>query len=1015
MGERRWTPEQAAAVIATEDLLLTANAGTGKTTTVVGKILWALGLDVESGPAGPLPRPETPIDIAQVVAITFTEKAAHDLERKLRSALEASADGAALRWRLDEAYIGTIHGFCAMLLREHALRLGIDPTFRVLDAREARANQEDLIRDVVMEALAKEDVGAELLARRYRLYKSGFAGGIVDLVRSMMRDLRWHRARYAQWATNEELDRDKLEALCPDWSDGTDDDAFEMTNALYRLARRSLERWKALEIEENVRDFDALVLDARALLCEASGAAALPEIRRRCRLLIIDELQDTDFAQRDLAFAIAGEGDGPQLFFVGDPKQSIYRFRGADVSVWNAVEEALRGRGRQLPLSVSFRSTPAVVDLVNNVAERAMNVAANDLRDEGLSSAVGYSELAAKRTDTAVAAAHYIEVAGTNVASRRPEEGRKVGAYIQDLIDNATVRDIDRDEERLCTYADVAVLYRASTDIELVAQALREMAVPFRMAGTPHLERRLEVLDLVNLLRLLHDPGDDLCALGFLRSPFVSLRDDVIARMRLSLPRRTLLQQARLLLTGDGWSPAASEQIPELEREALARALEVLEEARALVGRRPINEIVDRVLDRTGYREQLVLREGYEEALTNIQGFLRMLEGYRELELGQFLEMWDRWGGEDTGIPQAAMHSTDDDVVTLSTIHAAKGLEWPVVIVIKGEASCWHEPTNSLVTDPRLGPLIVPRKNERGGRAERIVQRERLEETAEATRLLYVALTRARDRIVVAGFENFRDDSFWGWIQPAVEEGALTAAVPAPRTPTAVAEPTLEWLSRMTEEEAPPLVAPVPQPAPRWLTSATELMLKDKDAEAWERRYEHGALASWEFTRDGGEAKLPANIRGSLIHGVLERIQEESELAGLLDETIGGLDDADIEYALGPGSSYREAVEAEIAKVISSPQWAEYTAGEHYRELSFVHLAEEREWRAGAFDLYRPGVPESLVMDFKTHPVNDARAAAKVAAGYSVQVEVYRNAGELAGPTDVRLEFTRLGDRGGWQ
>lgn len=1013
MGERRWTAEQAAAVTATEDVLLTANAGTGKTTTVVGKILWALGMEVDEGPEGPLPPVEKPLDIAQIVAITFTEKAAHDLERKLRSALESSATGPSLRWRLDEAYVGTIHGFCAMLLREHALRLGIDPTFRVLDAREARAKQEDLIRDVVMEALADEDAGADVLARRFRLYKSGFAGGIVDLVRSMMRDLRWHAASYAQWTTDENLDGDKLKAVCAQWTDGPDDDTFETTNALYRLARTFLERWKAFELEENVRDFDALVLDARALLCESSGEAALSEIRRRCRLLIIDELQDTDFAQRDLAFAIAGQGDGPQLFFVGDPKQSIYRFRGADVSVWNDVEKALQGRGRQLPLSVSFRSTTPVVDLVNEVGERTMNAAANELREERLSSAVGYSELAASRTDVSVAAAHYIHVAGTNVATRRPEEGRRVGEYIRDLVDNAAVRDVDSGVERPCTYADIAVLYRASTDIELVAQALRKTGVPFRMAGMPHLERRLEVLDLVNLLRLLRDPGDDMCAFGFLRSPFVSLRDEVIARMRLRSPRRTLLEQARMLFEGDEWSPAEFDQVPELEREALGRALQVIQEARALVGRRPLDEIVDRVLDRTGYREQLVLRQGYEEALTNIQAFLRMLEGYRELELGQLLEMWDRWGGEDTGIPQAAMHSTDDNVVTLSTIHAAKGLEWPVVIVIKGEASCWHEPTNGLVTDPMLGPLIVPKKDDRGDRAVQIIRRERLEETAEAARLLYVALTRARDRVIVTGFEKAREDSFWAWTQPAVGQGALTAVMPEPRTATDAAGPTLDWLSRVTEEEAPPLVAPMLSPAPRWLTSATELMLKDKDPEAWERRYEHGALAPWEFTRDGGANKVPANVRGTVIHGVLERIQEERELAQLLDETIGGLDDADIESVLGAGSAYREALEAEIANVVRSPEWAAYTEGEHYRELSFTHLADRRAWRAGAFDLYRPGDPEALIVDFKTHPVKTEEEAEKVAEGYGVQVRVYREAAALRGAAEVRLHFTNLDGRDG--
>ena len=127
MSSPRWTAEQAEAVTATEHVLLTASAGTGKTTTVVGKILWALGLPVLEGPGGMLaPNPE-PLKLADIVAITFTEKAAADLRSKLRSALEKADPGGDLRWKLDEAYVGTIHGYCARILREQALRLGIDP------------------------------------------------------------------------------------------------------------------------------------------------------------------------------------------------------------------------------------------------------------------------------------------------------------------------------------------------------------------------------------------------------------------------------------------------------------------------------------------------------------------------------------------------------------------------------------------------------------------------------------------------------------------------------------------------------------------------------------------------------------------------------------------------------------------------------------------------------------------------------------------------------------------------
>jgi len=144
----QWTGEQAEAVTARGDVLLAASAGTGKTTTVVGKILWMLGLDAgrRGDPPVSLPPCETPCRLDQIAAITFTEKAAYDLKRKLRAEIEASERADELRWEIDNAAVGTIHGFCGELLREHSLRLGIDPTFRVLDERETRLQQNELLR-----------------------------------------------------------------------------------------------------------------------------------------------------------------------------------------------------------------------------------------------------------------------------------------------------------------------------------------------------------------------------------------------------------------------------------------------------------------------------------------------------------------------------------------------------------------------------------------------------------------------------------------------------------------------------------------------------------------------------------------------------------------------------------------------------------------------------------------------------------------------------------------------------
>ena len=132
---------------------------------------------------------------------------------------------------------------------------------------------------------------------------------------------------------------------------------------------------------------------------------------------------------------------------------------------------------------------------------------------------------------------------------------------------------------------------------------------------------------------------------------------------------------------------------------------------------------------------------------------------------------------------------------------------------------------------------------------------------------------------------------------------------------------------------------------------------------------------------------MPPRRRGAVIEGVRERIEEEAELARILDETIGSLDEPQIDGVLGSGSNYRTALEEEIRGVVRSSEWAWYVEGEHYRELEFVHLAGPREWRAGAFDLYRPDEPDAVIVDFKTQEVGEDDVE-QVAEPYRVQARV---------------------------
>jgi hypothetical protein len=221
--------------------------------------------------------------------------------------------------------------------------------------------------------------------------------------------------------------------------------------------------------------------------------------------------------------------------------------------------------------------------------------------------------------------------------------------------------------------------------------------------------------------------------------------------------------------------------------------------------------------------------------------------------------------------------------------------------------------------------------------------------------------------------------------------------------------PELGWLEGVVPAgELPDLAAPLAAPAPSHLRSATELMARCRNWEDHRLRYVHGITPVWRFERRPAvQAAGPAaDLRGALVHGVLERIQEEEELAELLEVAVAALDAPELEEHLAPGSAYRVALEEEIRRVVTGREWSWYVDGPHWRELRFVHLRAPGRWRVGAMDLYRPGVP-AVIVDFKTQQVTAGEVAGE-ARKYQVQAAVYRAAAAaLQGPAQVRFHFTR--------
>jgi ATP-dependent helicase/nuclease subunit A len=947
-------------------VLVAAGAGTGKTQCVVGRLLYALGEEVVGRRL-----PETArLALRDVAAITFTNVAAADLQRKLREALRAAGRGADAE-RVDTARIGTIHSFCGQILREFALQLDRSPGLLALDEAEAVALGADSAREVLLDAVERgESAGLNELLGAYEVEK------------------------VERWVARLAADGDRLAML------ERDAEADSRERAILELARRAHELVRQRLHERSAFDFDAMIGLTRDLLRDRPDVRRV--LQRRIRLLIVDEFQDVDPAQQEIAWLLGEPGqagsNATRLMLVGDPKQSIFRFRRADVTVWNRVQRDFEaGAGAVHVLSENFRSRRAILGFVDAVlgpeldapvdpaagraeyevpAQALLATAANDLPDPAV-------ELLVLPPDS-----HGKSRTGT---SARSLEIPAVAARVRELVSAGTAP------------GDIALLVAAWGAVGEYREALRREGVAsWTLRNEGYWERR-EVLDCVVALQCLRDPHDDLALMGVLRSPLVGVRDE------------TLLEMAR-----QGRTPywPRLEQVECTERELVAFGAGLIRRLARLRDRMPHDELLQELLDSSGYLAHLrLLGEDGRQAMANVRKLLRLLRGWRELPLSDVLRVIAEFREREEGTREGdAPLASREDAVTITSIHSSKGLEWPVVI--------WADATRGA---PELDWFFVPgrtavrlrspdvddwKDDPRFVAARRAEERE---ERAQRKRLWYVAATRARERLIVAGVPLGEPKKLGGTVaecmgrlgvlsQPQVEyrdhQGmSFTAAVRV--APEVVPLPeVVEPLPVLGAEVLGAMPAPVVVAAGRRRHSASELLTLSRCARKHWFAYTAG-LREPEVDRGSAEF-LDAVTRGQIVHDVLERLKELDELDRLLEDAIGRWDpDAPPPEAV-TGGRYRAKLREEVERVAKH---ADYRAVADLpgarRELGFVHLEGEGREFQGKLDLAAVRSDGVVLVDVKTSQGLTEDAARLRAASYQPQRNVYVRAVEAVGGRDV--------------
>jgi ATP-dependent helicase/nuclease subunit A len=834
--------------------------------------------------------------------------------------------------------------------------------------------------------------------------------------------------------------------------------------ALLRLASLASDRHVRRMIDDGVLDFDRIILWTRDLLRD--DADARRSLQRRLRLFIIDEFQDVDPAQKEIACAIGepatGRANTPRLMLVGDPKQSLYRFRRADVTVWNAVEAAfgmLPGCSVH-PLEENFRSVPAILAFVDASIGVLFDrpVGAGDTagpRPVGRAGMpplapfeVRYRPVTAVRPDESGSPAVelFVTPAKANgkpysVADVRPIEAAVVAKRARELNDTGT------------PWRDMALLLPTWANESLFTDALRAVGAPVYVLRDEGFFDQREVVDMILALRAARDPSDDVALIGWLRSPFVGLRDDSLLHMA---------KHAR----PPYWPKLRDIDLPDDdEAERLRSAVAVLWDAIQLRDRVPAAELLERMLRHTGYLGHLaLLGEDGLQPFANVRKFLAYAREMNARGVGDLLRAIRESRERDDRVRVARLHDASDDVLLVTSIHVAKGLEWPVVFHADAGGSLRRINDQLLIGRDTIRLGTPKDANDEDQDVKDLRGRLTREHEAERKRLWYVATTRAKDRLIITGIARGARAGSLGHdlldlFPPLAIAGASTctyhgadgrewqAAIhqtPSPDETAAIRElTTVEesagHVSTAVEESArralmtvgestdhgpganprnaPRKPAPDPSsltspptriPSPLGLTrhSATELLAHARCARRHWFKYVMGVH---EPALSSSKAELISAVaRGQIVHDVLERHAEEAELDVLLEDAIGRWDRDAPAPETGPGRAYRAHLTDEVTRVLEHPDYAEIVARPGARrELPFLHVLENGTAAQGFMDLAAPDAQGDGIelLDVKTTQC-DADAAAKKAEQYGLQRDVYVTAAEsIAGRPVTRFAF----------
>lgn len=1065
-----FTPEQRAAIERREGrLLLSANAGSGKTSVLVERFV-AMLIDDQIAPDA-------------VLAVTFTEKAAGEMRARIRTLLIARGRRDLVA-EAEEAWVSTLHGFCARVLRQHAIAAGLDPAFTVLEEGEARQLRSDAFGQALAELM--RDGRPEILD-----FAAAFGADplqeIVEAAYDLLRTRGARRPRLPDVAEQPAPDaaelraavdtarthlvtagtgktlvkaRDALEALAADLEAGAPAAAGIAgalpsggnTGALkegpYADARAELERYcqacrdvearaavghldslldgygaayETLKRGASVVDWADLELLTRDLLRDHTGVRNA--YRSRFERVMVDEFQDINPLQLELIELI----DDANTFVVGDEFQSIYGFRHADVEVFRGWRADRDRAGEALVLPANFRSHPGLIAALN-VAFAPVHGEAFTALQRGSDSGRDWDGPRVELLLTATQGWEASE-ASAGLASEkawRAAEARLVAARVAELIDAGFQA------------RDVAVLLRAAGDMGVYERALEERGVATLANGSGGFWARRQILDLLAYLAAVANPRDELALFSLLASPICGLSSTALAA--LSQSRKG--ERWRVIEVGGAELRA---RLSAADSAALDRFVTWFLPLRERASMLAIDELIEYALTELGYDLHVLALPAGRRRFANLLKLQRLAATYEARHGRDVRGFIDRARSEmeaEAREPEAPVELGEADAVQLMTMHASKGLQFKVVVCADLGRETYAQVPALMIEGDKVG-LRLSSLTEKAMPAlafEELKEQRRAREAAEQQRLLYVAMTRAQELLILSG--GVRLDR-WpsvsatappiAWIGPAVVpgiEGHLAGdAVTVVDTAAMGHEGSVRLVLSTPEREAEllrareagaqlelgvrdgapaVLSAAPPAPAPPGVPSR----LSYSSLSSYGRcGYEYYLRSVLRLPRaDPGDLVAPSQspagidplLRGSIVHELLEQLD-------LRDPRLPSTD-AVVSLAAAHDADFGDEQVAEclalVAAFIDGPSITTLrTARAISQERGFAFALDDGPLVNGIVDVLADlGDGRSIVLDYKSDQVTEGEDLEdRVRADYGVQRAIYALAALRGGAESVEV------------